>query len=149
MFFSGLPTLKREAQVLFVCVHNSARSQMAEAFLKELCPNDFTAESAGLEPGTLNPRAVAVMREIGNRHLVKPYQECVRLFVRAGRHFTYVITVCDETSAESCPVFPAQARRIHWSFADPAALQGPWGRATRTGTRHSRRDSREGYRLVR
>lgn len=115
--------MKRD--VLFICVHNSARSQMAEAFLNQLCPDDFVAESAGLEPGTLSPLAVAVMREIGIDISAKETKGVFDLF-KAGRHFSYVITVCDETSAERCPVFPGQARRLHWSFDDPAAAQGSW-----------------------
>ncbi len=115
--------MKRE--VLFVCVHNSARSQIAEAFLNDLCPNDFVADSAGLEPGSLNPLAVAVMREIGIDISARGTKGVFDLFKR-GRLFSYVITVCDETSAAGCPLFPGQASRLHWSFADPAALQGTW-----------------------
>lgn len=109
--------------VLFVCVHNSARSQMAEAFVNEMCPSDFAAYSAGLEPGALNPLAVAVMREVGIDMSANTTKSAFDLF-KAGKLFAYVITVCDETSAERCPIFPGHARRIHWSFADPAALQG-------------------------
>jgi arsenate reductase (thioredoxin) len=109
--------------VLFVCVHNGARSQMAEAFLNEICPNDFVAYSAGLEPGTLNPLAVAVMGEVGIDISTNPTKSAFDLF-KAGKLFSYVVTVCDETNAERCPIFPGHARRIHWSFADPAALQG-------------------------
>ena len=115
--------MKRD--VLFICVHNSARSQMAEAFLNALCPEDFIAESAGLEPGALSPLAVAAMREIGIDISSNETTGIFDLF-KSGRHFSYVITVCDETSADRCPVFPGQARRLHWSFADPAALQGTW-----------------------
>lgn len=111
--------------VLFICVQNSARSQMAEAFLNAACPDEFEAESAGLDPGTLNPLAVTVMREVGIDISTKSTQSVFELF-KAGRLFSYVITVCDETSAESCPIFPGKTRRLHWSFPDPAALQGPW-----------------------
>ncbi|HVN69008.1 MAG TPA: arsenate reductase ArsC [Candidatus Binatia bacterium] len=111
--------------VLFICVHNSARSQMAEAFLNELCANDFTAESAGLEPGTLSPFAVAAMGEIGVDISSKKTKGVFDLF-KAGRLFSYVITVCDETSAQRCPIFPGQAQRLHWSFPDPADAQGSW-----------------------
>jgi glycerol uptake facilitator-like aquaporin/protein-tyrosine-phosphatase len=109
--------------VLFVCVHNSARSQMAEAFLNRRCSDDFIAESAGLEPGTLNPLAVAAMRKVGVDISNKDTKSTFDLFKR-GKHFSYVITVCDETSAERCPIFPGGARRLHWSFPDPAALEG-------------------------
>lgn len=111
--------------VLFVCVHNSARSQMAEAFLNQRCPDDFVAESAGLEPGTINPLAVTAMREVAidlSNHNTKDAFDLFKL----GRQYSYVITVCDETSAERCPVFPGGARRLHWSFPDPAAAQGTW-----------------------
>src|SRR5271167_1983125 len=111
--------------VLFVCVHNSARSQMAAAFLNAICPDDFFAESAGLEPGTLNPLAVAAMREVGIDISSNETKSAFDLFA-AGRHFSYVVTVCDETSAERCPVFPGSALRLHWSFPDPASLQGTW-----------------------
>jgi len=111
--------------VLFVCVHNSARSQMAEAFLNRRCPDDFVAESAGLEEGTVSPLAVAAMREVGVEIASQATKSAFELFKR-GRKYSYVITVCDETSAERCPVFPGGARRLHWSFPDPAALEGTW-----------------------
>jgi arsenate reductase len=110
-------------EVLFVCVHNSARSQMAAAFLNAICPDDFCAESAGLEPGTLNPLAVAAMREVGIDISLNKTKSVFDL-IAAGRHFSYVVTVCDDASAESCPVFPGKAQRLHWSFTDPASLQG-------------------------
>lgn len=109
--------------VLFVCIHNSARSQMAEAFLNARCPDEFLAESAGLEPGTLNPLAVEAMREVGIDMSENVTKSAFDLF-KSGRQYSYVITVCDETSAERCPVFPGGARRLHWSFLDPAAFEG-------------------------
>jgi arsenate reductase len=115
--------MKRE--VLFVCVGNSARSQMAEAFLNRICPDDFAAESAGLEPGILNPLAIAAMREVGIDISTNATKSAFDLF-KAGRLYSYVITVCDETSAERCPIFPGTARRLHWSFADPASFDGSW-----------------------
>jgi len=111
--------------VLFVCVHNSARSQMAAAFLNAICPDDFVAESAGLEPGTLNPLAVAAMREIGI-DISSNETKSVSDLIQTGEAFSLVVTVCDEASAERCPVFPGNARRLHWSFPDPASLQGSW-----------------------
>ncbi|MGA9020047.1 MAG: arsenate reductase ArsC [Candidatus Cybelea sp.] len=111
--------------VLFVCIGNTARSQMAEAFLNRICADDFAAESAGLEPGTLNPLAIAAMREVGLDISANETKSAFDLF-KAGRLYSYVVTVCDETSAERCPVFPGSARRLHWSFADPASFQGPW-----------------------
>lgn len=98
---------------------------MAEALLNNLCPDDFNAESAGLEPGTLNPLAIAAMREIDIDISSKNTKSVFDLF-KAGRLFAYVITVCDESSAERCPIFPGQAVRLHWSFPDPGNVQGPW-----------------------
>ena len=109
--------------VLFICVHNSARSQMAEAFLNEICGVQFEAHSAGLEPGALNPVVVEAMREIGIDISQNQTQSVFDVF-KSGELFSYVITVCDETSAERCPIFPGVARRLHWSFPDPSALRG-------------------------
>jgi arsenate reductase (thioredoxin) len=109
--------------VLFVCVHNSARSQMAEAFVNKWCADDFVAESAGLEPGTLNPLAVSTMMEVGIDISTVTTKSAFDLF-NTGKHYSYVITVCDESSAEQCPVFPGGARRVHWSFPDPAGVAG-------------------------
>jgi glycerol uptake facilitator-like aquaporin len=111
--------------VLFVCVHNSARSQMAQAFLNACCPDDFVAESAGLEPGTLNPLAIEAMREVGIDISHNATKSAFDLY-KAGKAFAYVITVCDEASAERCPVFPGTALRLNWSFPDPASFQGTW-----------------------
>jgi arsenate reductase len=98
---------------------------MAEAFLKERCPDDFAAESAGLEPALLNPLAVAAMREVGIDISNNDTKSSFDLFKR-GKQYSYVITVCDEASAERCPVFPGGSRRLHWSFPDPASLAGTW-----------------------
>jgi arsenate reductase len=110
-------------KVLFVCIHNSARSQMAEAFLNQICGDEFEAHSAGLEPGKLNPIVVEAMREIGIDISGNQTKAVFDMF-RSGKMFAYVITVCDETSAERCPIFPGVAARLHWSFPDPSALQG-------------------------
>lgn len=112
-----------KSKVLFVCVHNSARSQMAEAFLNHFCPEDFFAESAGLEPGILNPLVVQVMAEIGIDISGKGTQSAFELF-KAGRLFGHVISVCDKASGERCPIFPGFAKRHHWSFEDPSAVTG-------------------------
>jgi len=114
-------TMKQK--VLFICVHNSARSQMAEAFLNLACPDYFEAHSAGLEPGTLNPLAVEAMAEIRIDISKKKTQAVFDVF-KSGELFPYVITVCDESSAEKCPIFPGVTKRLHWSFPDPAALTG-------------------------
>jgi arsenate reductase len=110
-------------KVLFVCVHNSARSQMAEAFLNHLGGENFIAESAGLEPGKLNPRAVRAMKEIGI-DIAGHKTKSVLDFLKNGRQYDYVITLCDETSGERCPVFPGKTIRFHWTFEDPSALTG-------------------------
>src|SRR5438034_10229996 len=110
-------------RVLFICVHNSARSQIAEAFLDKICGDQFEAHSAGLEPGKLNPLAVEAMREIGIGISQKRTQSVFDVF-KSGELFSYVISVCDETSAERCLIFPGVAKRLHWSFPDPAALSG-------------------------
>ena len=110
-------------KVLFVCIHNSARSQMAEAFLNQICGDEFEAHSAGLEPGKLNPIVVEAMREIGIDISGNQTKAVFDMF-RSGKMFAYVVTVCDETSAERCPIFPGVAARLHWSFPDPSALQG-------------------------
>lgn len=112
-----------KTRVLFICVHNSARSQMAAAFLNRLGGGRFAAESAGLEPGTLNPLAVRALAEKGIDIAGKPARGVSDL-LRRGELFGWVITVCDESQAAGCPVFPGIARREHWSFPDPAAFDG-------------------------
>jgi len=109
--------------VLFVCIHNSARSQMAEAFLNQICPANFTACSAGLEPGRLNPLVVEAMQEIG-LDLSRNRTKSVAEVLASGRKFAHVVTVCDEASAGRCPFIPGLSSRQHWSFPDPSALQG-------------------------
>jgi arsenate reductase len=113
-------------KVLFICVHNSARSQMAEAFLNQLGGERFAAESAGLEPGVLNPLAVRAMAEVGIDISGRPTRSASEL-LRQGKWFSWVITVCDESQAEACPIFPGAGHRDHWSFPDPAAFTGSDG----------------------
>src|SRR5689334_17851066 len=112
-----------KSKVLFICIHNSARSQMAEAWLNYVCGDYFEAHSAGLEPGTLNPIVVRAMEEVGIDISKKETQSIFEVF-KSGPLFAYVITVCDETSAERCPIFPGPAKRLHWSFSDPSILKG-------------------------
>jgi arsenate reductase len=109
--------------VLFICIHNSARSQMAEAWLNKICGDQFAAESAGLEPGKLNPLVVEAMKEVGIDISEKKTRAVFDVF-KAGKLFAYAITVCDETSAERCPIFPGMTHRLHWSFPDPSTLTG-------------------------
>ena len=112
-----------KTKVLFICIHNSARSQMAEAFLNQTCGDVFEAHSAGLEPGKLNPVVVEAMREIGIDISGNQTKSVFDIF-KSGKKFSYVITVCDETSAERCPIFPGITKRVHWSFPDPSAIKG-------------------------
>jgi arsenate reductase len=110
-------------RVLFLCVHNSARSQMAEAFLKKYGGKRFSVHSAGLEPGRLNPIVVEAMSEEDidiSRNRVKGVKE----FLDRGVAFDYVVTVCDESNAERCPVFPGDVERLHWGFDDPSGFTG-------------------------
>ena len=116
-------TTKRKIKVLFVCIHNSARSQMAEAFLNQLGGEKFVAQSAGMEPGEINPLAVEVMKEVGIDISRNKTNSVFNLFKNCAL-FNYVITVCDEVNAERCPIFPGITKRLHWSFADPATLTG-------------------------
>ena len=112
-----------KTEVLFVCIHNSARSQMAEAFLNSFCGDEFHAQSAGIEPGRLNPIVVEAMAEEGidiSRNPTKSVQD----MIASGQQFDCVITVCDETSAERCPIFPGGTERLHWGFADPSQFTG-------------------------
>jgi arsenate reductase len=110
-------------RVLFLCIHNSARSQMAEAFLKQIAGDRFEVESAGLEPGKLNPLAVEAMRMVGIDISRNPLQSVFELF-KSGKRFQYVISVCDEASAERCPIFPGVTTRLNWGFDDPSSFEG-------------------------
>jgi len=110
-------------RVLFVCVHNSARSQMAEAFLKKHGGDRFEAESAGIEAGTLNPFVVRAMAEIGIDISKNPTKSAFD-FYRAGRRYDWVVTVCSKEAAERCPVFPGYHERLLWPFDDPSTFTG-------------------------
>jgi len=107
-------------RVLILCTGNSARSQMAEGLLRHLGGSSFEVFSAGTRPSRVRPEAIQVMQEIEidiSGHRSKSVDEF------AGQHFDYVITVCDNAK-ESCPVFPATTKRIHWSLRDPAEALG-------------------------
>ena len=104
---------------LFICTHNSARSQMAEAFLNKLCGDRYEAKSAGITPTQMNPYVAKAMAEIGidlSTHRSKSILEF------RGKTFDYVVTVCD-AAREACPFFPGE-KEIHKSFPDPSALKG-------------------------
>jgi arsenate reductase len=113
-----------KTRVLFVCTKNSARSQIAEAFLNELAGDRFEAHSAGLEVGQLNTFVVEAMREVGIDISRNRTKSVFDLF-KKGELFAYVIAVCDEKTAQRCPTFPGlkQARMV-WSFDDPAQFTG-------------------------
>jgi arsenate reductase len=96
---------------------------MAEAWLNYTCGEFFEAQSAGLEPGTLNPPAIEVMQEVGIDISGKKTQAVFDVF-KSGQLFSHVVTVCDESSAEKCPIFPGPTKRLHWSFADPSQVTG-------------------------
>ena len=110
-------------KVLFLCVHNSARSQMAEAFLRKHGGGRFEAESAGLEPGSLNLHVVRAMAEAGIDISRNETKSVFGLF-EAKRTFDVVVTVCSKEAAERCPIFPGMHEKLHWPFADPAAMAG-------------------------
>jgi len=114
---------KEMIRVLFVCTHNSARSQMAETFLNALGGGRFEAESAGLEPADINPLIVEVMKEIGF-DLSDKKPNSVLDFYKQGRLYQHVIFVCDKETEEKCPIFPGLGKRHSWPFQDPAKLEG-------------------------
>lgn len=108
-------------KVLFLCTGNTARSQMAEGFLRAMAPERFEAFSAGLEPKGVNPLAVQVMAE---RAVDISSQRSKPLTDYLGQvHFGYLVTVCDRAERE-CPIFPGMGQRLRWSFPDPAAAEG-------------------------
>jgi arsenate reductase len=107
-------------RVLILCTGNSARSQMAEGIFRHIAGDDFEVASAGVAPSHVRPEAIKVMGELGidiSGHRSKSVDDFL------GQEFDYVITVCDNAN-EQCPVFPGKTERIHWSFEDPAAVQG-------------------------
>jgi len=108
-------------RVLFICTGNSARSQMAEGFLRHYAGDEYEVYSAGLEPRPVNPLAVDVMREVGI-DISGQTSKGVRDYL--GRvHFGFIITVCTDAERE-CPIFPGVSIRLHWPFDDPAAAAG-------------------------
>jgi arsenate reductase len=109
----------KKLRVLFVCIGNRARSQMAEGFLRQSAGHRFAVHSAGTKPKGLSPITVEVMREVGidvSEHRSKSVEEFV------GENFDYVITVCDVARA-ACPRFDRSKRELHWSITDPAELE--------------------------
>ena len=113
----------KRIRVLFTCIHNSARSQMAEEYLRKFSDGRIDVTSAGLEPGTLNPDVVHVLADDGIDISSKSTQSVFDLN-DAGESFDYVVAVCDKKAAERCPVFPAEKKRLHWPFEDPSSIEG-------------------------
>lgn len=110
-------------KVLFVCVHNSARSQIAETYLNDFGKSLFIAESAGIEKGQLNPYVIEVMAEDGY-DISNNSVNSVFDYYKEGRRYTYVVKVCDEINGQRCPVFPHALKDIYWNLEDPAAYKG-------------------------
>jgi arsenate reductase len=109
-----------KARVLFLCTHNSARSQMAEGLLRDLAGDRFEAMSAGTEATRVRPLAIRAMEEVG---VDISHQESKTLDRYLQDPFDYVITVCDDAN-EACPFFPGAAERLHWTFEDPSKAEG-------------------------
>lgn len=107
-------------KVLFLCTGNSARSQMAEGYLRHVAGDLFEPLSAGIEPKGLNPLAVEAMSEIG---VDISHQKSKDVVSFLGQYIPYIVTVCDN-ARERCPIFPRSYKFLHWSFDDPAAAQG-------------------------
>ena len=110
-------------KVLFICVHNSARSQMAAALLNKSCGDFFEAQSAGLEPGTINPFVIEALQELGIDISKNTTQRVFDVW-KSGQIFQFVVTVCSEAEAEGCPIFSGAATRLHWPFDDPSKFTG-------------------------
>lgn len=110
-------------KVLFVCIHNSARSQMAETFLNDLGKGYYEAESAGLEKGSLNPYVVKAMAELGY-DISNNQTDDVFEFWKEGRSYQAVVKVCDQINGERCPIFPRTLINENWNLEDPSSVKG-------------------------
>jgi arsenate reductase len=110
-------------RVLFLCTHNSSRSQMAEGLLRARGGECYVAMSAGTHPRAVHPLAIAVMREIGIEISEAAGHRAKSIDELGGQPFDLVVTVCDE-AAEECPFFAGARRQVHWSFPDPSAATG-------------------------
>ena len=115
--------MEKKHNILFICQHNSGRSQIAEAYLKKFAGDHFQIESAGLEPAEkVNPLVVEVMKEEGFDLSDKKPQSVFEFF-KAGKLYDHAITVCHDSESR-CPVFPGITKRWHWPFPDPAKVEG-------------------------
>lgn len=112
----------RKLSALFLCSHNSARSQMAESLLRHYGGERFEVYSAGLEPSQVNPFTRQVLAEVG-LDMEGQYAKNLTDYWGGKYHFTYLITVCDRAE-EKCPLFPFATHRLYWPFEDPSAAQG-------------------------
>lgn len=110
-------------RILAICIHNSARSQMTEEYIRMACGDGVHVESAGIEPGIVNPVVAELLRQEGVDIAHKQTQSVYDLHA-AGKSFDYVIAVCDPEAAEKCPIFPAEKKRLHWPFPDPSKAAG-------------------------
>jgi arsenate reductase len=110
-------------RVLFICIHNSARSQMAETFLNDLGKGQFVAESAGLEAGKLNQIAVKAMSELGYDISQNPTKSVFDYF-QQGKRYEIVVKVCDALNGQRCPIFPRTKVTLNWDLTDPSSLPG-------------------------
>ncbi len=116
-------SLMVKTKIMFVCIHNSARSQMCEAFVRHYAADKFDVHSSGIEAGKLNPLVVQAMAEI-DISMDGQYAKQAKEYIDRKEAFDYVVTVCDESSAERCPMFPGKHTRMHWGFPDPSAIRG-------------------------
>ena len=115
--------MSKTPRVLAICIHNSARSQMTEEFIRQAAGGRLEVVSAGIEPGSLNPIVIDLLKEDGIDIVGKPTRSVYDLH-KAGERFDYVIAVCDKEAAERCPIFPAEKERLHWPFPDPSKAAG-------------------------
>ena len=115
--------MSSKPNILVVCIHNSARSQMAEEYIRKYAGDIFDVESAGLEPSNLNPNVVKVLKEDGIDISDKKTRSVFDLSEQ-GRDFSYVITVCSHDAHERCPVFDGTIKRMNWPFDDPSKFEG-------------------------
>ncbi len=115
--------MRTKIKVLFICIHNSARSQIAEALLKKYTNDKFNILSGGFEPKKINPLAIEALKEEGI-DISKNSSHSLFEYLKEGKLFNYIITVCDEANAQKCPIFPGMSTRIHWSFEDPSSFEG-------------------------
>ncbi len=110
-----------KTKVLFICSHNTTRSQMAQALLSKYGGDDFEVLSAGISAGELNPMAVEVILEDENIDISSYTTNTILNYFKQGLHFHYVITVCDEAKKETCPIFPGLDGVLHWNISSPAS----------------------------